>query len=139
MTHTIALIKPDAVRSLDAGNIIRRIEARHPALCIASIRRVQWTPAAASSFYAEHLGRPYFNELVKFMASGPLYEMVLTGPDAVVSWRDLMGSLSKQGTIRGDYGAQGGHPAHNAVHGSDSEASAKYELAELIRRGHPFP
>lgn len=138
MTYTVALIKPDAVAKHNVGRIINRIE-RCDRLDIASIRRVRWTPAAASAFYAEHVGRYYFDGLVEFMASGPLYEMVLIGPAAIEDWRCEIGSLTKKYSLRWSYGSRGGHPAHNAVHGSDSDESAARELAELMRRGHPYP
>jgi nucleoside-diphosphate kinase len=124
---TFAIIKPDAVAAKNAGKIIDMIEAA--GFTIRGMRKIVMTKALAEQFYAVHKARPFFNELVEFMTSGPAIVLALSKPDAVQAWRDLMGPTDSKkapkGTVRGEFGTDVGK---NAVHGSDSPETAAYEL-----------
>lgn len=121
---TLAIIKPDAVASNHIGDILARYEKA--GLRIGAIRMVKLTEQEAKKFYAIHEGKPFFNELVKFMVSGPSVAVVLEGDNAVVRNRELMGSADKKGSLRAEYGTS---LTFNAVHGSDSIDNAKQEVA----------
>lgn len=128
MNRTFAIIKPDAVRANKIGAIIAYLEARE--IRVASMKMVQLTRREAEGFYAEHRGRGFFGELIDFMTSGPLVLMVLEGEN--VRWRyreELMGPTdptnAPEGTLRKLFATSKGE---NAVHGSDSDASAEREL-----------
>jgi nucleoside-diphosphate kinase len=126
--RTFSIIKPDATGRNLTGEINALIEKS--GLRIVAQKRVRWTKAQAKEFYAEHKARPFFGELVEFMTSGPIVLQVLEGADAVVKYRKLMGATdpaeAKRGTIRKRYAESKGN---NSVHGSDSAASAKREIA----------
>ncbi|HWK39970.1 MAG TPA: nucleoside-diphosphate kinase [Hyphomicrobium sp.] len=126
--RTFSIIKPDATERNLTGAINALIE--QSGLRIVAQKRVRWTKTQAREFYAEHKGRPFFGELVDFMTSGPIVVQVLEGEDAVVKYRALMGATdpedAKRGTIRKRYAESKGK---NSVHGSDSAASAKREIA----------
>jgi len=126
--RTFSIIKPDATGRNLTGAINALIE--QSGLRIVAQKRVRWTKTQAREFYAEHKGRPFFAELVEFMTSGPIVVQVLEGEDAVVKYRALMGATdpedAKRGTIRKRYAESKGK---NSVHGSDSAASAKREIA----------
>lgn len=128
MERTLSIIKPDAVKAQNIGNIISRLESE--GLRIAAAKKIQLDRRAAEGFYAEHKGRGFFDELVSFMTSGPVVVMVLEGDDAVVRYRALMGATNPanaaEGTLRKLYAASVGE---NAVHGSDSPTSAAREVA----------
>ena len=125
---TLSIIKPDAVAKNLVGQIIGRFEAA--GLTIAGCKMLQLSREKAEGFYAEHRGRPFFNDLVDFMTSGPVVVQVLAGDDAIALNRELMGATDPKkadtGTIRADF-------AHsidaNAVHGSDSPESAAREVS----------
>ena len=125
--RTLSIIKPDAVSKNVIGKIISRFEDNN--LKVVAAKLMQLDDELASGFYAEHEGRPFFEDLKKFMTSGPVFVQVLEGENAVLKNRDLMGSTNPQeaapGTIRADF-------AHsidaNAVHGSDSLESAAREI-----------
>jgi nucleoside-diphosphate kinase len=125
---TLSIIKPDAVKKNVIGQIIARFE--HAGLKIAAAKMVQLSRAEAEGFYAEHKERPFFNALVEFMISGPVLIQVLSGPGAILKNRDLMGATdpkkADKGTIRADFADS---IDANAVHGSDSEASAQREIS----------
>ncbi len=130
--RTLSIIKPDAVRAGNIGNIIARFERE--GLAIAGARKCQLSQAEAEGFYAEHSARGFFGELVAFMTSGPVVVMVLEGDDAIVRNRTIMGATNPanaaEGTLRKLYAASVGE---NAVHGSDSPASAAREIAYFFR------
>ena len=125
--RTLSIIKPDAVGKNVIGKIISRFEDNN--LNLVAGKLIQLTDEMASGFYAEHDGKPFFEDLKKFMTSGPVFVQVLEGENAVQKNRDLMGSTNPQdadpGTIRADFAKS---IDANAVHGSDSIESAKREI-----------
>ena len=125
--RTLSIIKPDAVGKNVIGKIISRFEENN--LYLVAGKLVYLSDEMASGFYAEHEGKPFFNDLKKFMTSGPVFVQVLEGENAVQKNRDLMGSTNPQeaapGTIRADFANS---IDANAVHGSDSVESAKREI-----------
>ena len=137
LERTLAIIKPDAVKAGNVGNIVGMIEAG--GFRIVGMRMVRLTVPQAEAFYAVHRERPFYADLVKFMTSGPVVVMTLQAEDAVARWRDLMGPTDSRkaspDTVRGRYGTD---IQHNAVHGSDSLATAAVEVpfffptAELV-------
>ena len=125
---TFSIIKPNAVAKNVIGNILSRFE--EAGLSIVASRMVHLTEAEAKGFYAEHDGKPFFDELVGFMTSGPIVVQVLKGENAIKANRDLMGATNPAdaapGTIRADYADSF---TANAAHGSDSPESAAREIA----------
>lgn len=126
--QTLSIIKPDAVKKQIIGEIQTRIHQAK--LNIIAIKMVKLTKEQAEGFYAEHQDKPFFANLIKFMMSGPIVVQVLQGENAVERYRQLMGptDLSKAaaGTLRADFANS---VRENAVHGSDSLASAEREIA----------
>ena len=124
---TFSIIKPDAVRKNKIGEILARFESA--GLKIVAARLEHLSSEKAQGFYAEHQGKPFFEDLIKFMTSGPCLLQVLEGENAVNLNRELMGVTNPQeaieGTIRRDFAES---IDANAVHGSDSPASAKREI-----------
>ena len=124
---TLSIIKPDAVRKNKIGEILTRFESA--GLKIVAARLEHLSSEKAQGFYAEHQGKPFFEDLIKFMTSGPCLLQVLEGENAVNLNRELMGATNPQeaieGTIRRDFAES---IDANAVHGSDSPASAKREI-----------
>ena len=124
---TLSIIKPDAVGKNLIGKIISRFE--YNGLCVVAAKLIYLSDDMASGFYAEHEGKPFFDDLKKFMTSGPVFVQVLEGENAVQKNRELMGSTNPQeaesGTIRADFANS---IDANAVHGSDSISSAKREI-----------
>ena len=125
--RTLSIIKPDAVGKNVIGKIISRFEENN--LYLVAGKLVHLSDEMASGFYAEHEGKTFFNDLKKFMTSGPVFVQVLEGDNAVQKNRDLMGSTNPKeaapGTIRADFANS---IDANAVHGSDSVESAKREI-----------
>ena len=125
--RTFSIIKPDAVAKNHIGAIYQRFE--NNGLRIIAARMLHLTRAQAEGFYAVHKARPFFNDLVSFMISGPVMMQVLEGESAVVKHRDLMGATdpgkAAPGTIRADFAST---VDENAVHGSDSLENAKIEI-----------
>ena len=125
--RTLSIIKPVAVGKNVIGKIISRFEENN--LYLVAGKLVHLSDEMASGFYAEHEGKPFFNDLKKFMTSGPVFVQVLEGENAVQKNRDLMGSTNPKeaapGTIRADFANS---IDANAVHGSDSVESAKREI-----------
>lgn len=125
--RTLSIIKPDAV----AKNVIGKIESRFEdaGLKIVKMEMKQLSKEEAEGFYAEHKERPFFGDLVAFMTSGPVVVQVLEGEGAILKNRDLMGATNPkeaaEGTIRRDFAES---IDANAVHGSDSAASAEREI-----------
>ncbi len=130
--HTLAIIKPDAVKKRVIGEIVRRYEAA--SLNPIAIQMLCMSKLIAEEFYAVHRERPFFHDLTTFMSSGPSVVLVLEGENAIQANRDLMGTTDPQkadsGTIRA---AHGSSIEANAVHGSDSPETAKFEI------GYFFP
>jgi len=126
--RTFSIIKPDAVAKNVIGEIITRFEKN--GLSIIAAKMLHLSKEKAEGFYAEHKERPFFNDLVAFMTSGPVIVQVLEGDNAVLKNRDLMGATNPQeaeaGTIRADFAES---IDENAVHGSDAAASAAREIA----------
>ena len=126
--RTISIIKPDAVAKNVIGDIYTRFE--QAGLSIVAARMVHLSQDQAEGFYAEHKERPFFNDLVSFMTSGPVMVQVLEGEGSVLKNRDLMGATNPAeadaGTIRADFAQS---IDENAVHGSDSVESATREIA----------
>lgn len=126
--RTFSIIKPDAVAKNVIGEIITRFEKA--GLRVVASKMKQLSKAEAEGFYAEHKERGFFADLVAFMTSGPVIVQVLEGENAVLANRELMGATNPKeaaaGTIRADFAVS---IDENAVHGSDSEASAAREIA----------
>ncbi|MBI0095466.1 MULTISPECIES: nucleoside-diphosphate kinase [Gilliamella] len=126
--QTLSIIKPDAVKKQIIGEIQTRIHQAK--LDIIAMKMVRLTKEQAEGFYAEHKDKPFFANLVKFMMSGPIVVQVLQGENAIERYRQLIGptDLSKAaaGTLRADFANS---MRENAVHGSDSLASAEREIA----------
>lgn len=126
--QTLSIIKPDAVQKGVIGKIIDRFESN--GLRIAAMKKLQLSKCDAQAFYAIHKDRPFFNDLIEFMISGPVVVMMLEGDNAVSKNRDLMGATNpkeaKPGTIRADFAQS---IDANAVHGSDSLENARNEIA----------
>jgi nucleoside-diphosphate kinase len=131
---TLVLVKPDGVRRGLAGEIIGRFERR--GLELRGARLLKISRSLAQQHYAEHKGKPFFGELVSFIASGPVLALAVRGESAITVVRDMMGATnpvsSAPGTIRGDFATV---LSENVVHGSDSKASAKRELALFFPDG----
>jgi nucleoside-diphosphate kinase len=126
--ETLVLLKPDAVARNLCGRIITRFEER--GLKILALKMMKLSAEQAEIHYAEHVGKPFFPSLAKFITSGPLVAMVLSGEQAVKVVRTMMGPTkpieAPPGTIRGDFALTMGA---NIIHGSDSIESAKREIA----------
>ena len=127
MEQTLVMVKPDAVRRNQVGEVVRRFEAT--GLRIRALKMVRLQRGQAEGFYQVHRGRSFFTSLTQFMSSGPTVAMVLEGPDAIARVRKLMGATdpakAEPGTIRKDLATS---IEQNAVHGSDSPESAAYEI-----------
>ncbi len=126
--QTLSIIKPDAMSKNVAGEIIARLQKA--GLSIAAAKMKHLTPDEAKGFYAVHKERPFYNDLVEFMTSGPVLIMVLEGANAIRVNRDVMGATNPKealpGTIRADYAAS---IQENAVHGSDAPETAETEIS----------
>ena len=125
---TLSIIKPNAVAKNVVGQILERFESA--GFTIVACRMQRLSRKKAEGFYAEHRERPFFNDLVAFMTSGPVFVQVLEGENAISVNRDLMGATDPEkaetGTIRADFADS---IEANAVHGSDSPESASREIA----------
>lgn len=126
--HTLSIIKPDAVAKKNIGLIYARFE--QAGLRVVAAKMLHLTKKQAESFYSIHKGRPFFNDLVNFMISGPVMVQVLEGENAVTKHREIMGATDPRnaapGTIRADFAAS---IDENAVHGSDTIENAEREVA----------
>jgi nucleoside-diphosphate kinase len=127
MERTLILVKPDAFARNLTGEIIARFERK--GMRLAALKHMTMTRELAERHYAEHEGKPFFEELVAFITSGPLVAMVLEGESAVEAARQVIGATNplqaSPGSIRGDYAVAVGQ---NMVHGSDSPESAAREV-----------
>jgi nucleoside-diphosphate kinase len=128
MERTLILVKPDAFARRLTGEVIARFERK--GLSLVAMRLMTISRELAERHYAEHHGKPFFDELVSFITSGPLVAMVLEGESAVRAARQVIGATNpleaNTGSIRGDYAIVVGQ---NLVHGSDAEQSAAREVA----------
>ena len=124
---TLSIIKPDAVAKNVIGKIIDRFESN--GLKILAMKKIRLTKEQAAKFYEVHKDRPFFNDLIEYMTSGPVVVMILEGENAVAKNRELMGATdpkkAEAGTIRADFGES---IEANAVHGSDSKENAEKEI-----------
>jgi nucleoside-diphosphate kinase len=127
MERTLAIIKPDAVESRLAGQILQRIE--EAGFTILALRMVHLSRAEAEGFYGVHRERPFFDGLTTYKSSGPAIVIALEAEGAIKRWRDLMGATDPEkaadGTIRKTFGTSIGR---NATHGSDAPDTAAFEL-----------
>lgn len=130
--RTLSIIKPDGVAQNVIGEIYNRFEKA--GLTIIAARMVQLSQSDAEGFYAVHRERPFFNDLVGFMTSGPVMVQVLEGDDAIRKNREIMGATNPKeaaaGTLRHDYAKS---IDANAVHGSDGEDTAKQEISYFFK------
>ncbi|MEZ8141644.1 nucleoside-diphosphate kinase [Enterovibrio norvegicus FF-33] len=126
--RTFSIVKPDAVERNLIGAIYQRIEAA--GLRVVAAKMLHLNKEKAQGFYAEHEGKPFFDDLVEFMTSGPVMVQVLEGENAIANYRELMGKTNPEeaacGTLRADYAVS---MRFNSVHGSDAPASAEREIA----------
>jgi len=139
--RTLSIVKPDAVRKNHIGEIIARFEKS--GLHVVAGKMQQLNSQLAEGFYAVHKERPFFKDLVKFMISGPVFIMVLEGPNAIAKNREIMGATDPKkaapGTIRADFANS---IDENAVHGSDATDTARFEISyffdpdEICVRAH---
>ena len=127
MERTLIIIKPDAVQRGLAGEILARLERR--GLHYAGLKMIEITPDLAARHYAEHVGKGFYEGLVRYITSSPVLVAAVEGPGAIMAVRQSMGSTkpleASPGTIRGDFALT---VANNLVHGSDSAESAEREL-----------
>ncbi len=130
--QTLSIIKPDGIEQNHVGDIDAYLESS--GLHIVGAKLIQLTPEQAKQFYSVHKDRPFYNDLVAFMTSGPVLVQVLEGEDAVALNRKVMGATdpakASPGTIRADFGT---NVQQNAVHGSDSLENAKKEIAFFFK------
>ena len=132
VTRTFSIIKPDATRRNLTGAVTAKLE--EAGLRVVASKRLHLSRAQAEGFYAVHAERPFFNDLVEFMISGPVVVQVLEGEDAVKRNRDVMGATNPAnadaGTIRQEFAES---IEANTVHGSDSEENAAIEIAYFFK------
>lgn len=131
---TLLIVKPDGVRRGLIGEVLRRVEDK--GLTIDSMRLMTIDRATAERHYDEHVGKPFFGELVDFITSGPVVVAKISGEQAITAWRTLMGPTNPidaaPGSIRGDFATVIGE---NIAHGSDSPTSAERELQLFFPEG----
>jgi nucleoside-diphosphate kinase len=134
MERTLILVKPDGVQRCLAGEILSRLERR--GLKMAGLKMLQMDRALAEKHYDVHREKPFFNDLVKFITSGPVIAAVLEGEKAIESTRQTMGATDPKkaapGTIRADLGI---NMEHNLIHGSDSPENAEKEISIFFKAG----
>lgn len=126
--RTFSMIKPEGVRRGLVGAILARLEQK--GYRIVALKMLRLTPEMAAEHYAEHQGKPFYQDLINHITSGPVVAMVLEGPGVIAGLRRLMGATNPQeaapGTIRGDFALE---TSYNVIHGADSPASAEREIA----------
>ncbi len=136
--RTCSIIKPDAVAKNVIGEIYSRFE--NAGLQIVAAKMLHLTKEQAEGFYAVHKDRPFFNDLVTFMTSGPVFVQVLEGENAIKKNREVMGATNPKeaapGTIRADFADS---IDANAVHGSDAPETAAVEIAHFFTEGEICP
>ena len=130
--RTLLIIKPDAVKAGNAGNILAKLEGEG-GFTVKALRMEHLNQESAQKFYAVHKERPFYGELVEFMTSGPCIPMVLEKDNAILGLRDFIGATNpaeaKDGSIRALYGS---NIQNNAVHASDSPESANTEIPHFF-------
>ncbi len=130
--RTFTMLKPGILSRRIMGEILSRIERK--GFDIKAAKLVRISRSLAATHYAEHVGKPFFTELVEYITSGPVFAMVLEGDSAISLLRKLCGSTKAEdaapGTIRGDYAM---HTGLNIIHASDSPASAEREIALFFK------
>ena len=135
--RTLSIIKPDGVRRNLIGKIFSRFETN--GLKIVATRMHHLSRAEAEGFYAVHAARPFFNDLVTYMTSGPVVISVLEGENAILNHRDIMGATNPKnaapGTIRADFAES---IEANTVHGSDAPETAAFETSWFFRGTEQF-
>ena len=128
LQRTFSIIKPDAVKKNAIGDILAQIEKS--GFRILSLKKLEISKHQAEQFYAVHASRPFFNTLTDFMSSGPIVAMALEKENAIADLRNLMGATNpanaEEGTIRKKWAT---NIEHNAIHGSDAEDTARFELS----------
>ena len=138
MERTLSIIKPDAVAKNEIGEIYSRFE--RAGFKIVAAKMLHLDEITADGFYAVHKDRPFFNDLVSFMTSGPIIVQVLEGENAVAKHREIMGATNPKeaasGTIRADFAES---LDENAVHGSDSIENAAIEIAYFFGENGVYP
>lgn len=136
--QTLSIIKPDAVGQNMIGNIIEYFE--RDGLSVVGAKMLHLTAEQAGEFYAVHKERPFYQELIDFMISGPVVAMVLEGESAISRNREIMGETdpakAKPGTVRADFATT---IDRNAVHGSDSKENAEKEIQFFFQANEIFP
>ena len=137
MNRTFSIIKPDATKRNITGSINKIIEDND--LNIVAQKRIKLTKEKAEGFYAIHKDKPFFNDLIEYMTSGPVIVQVLEGDNAVENYRRIMGATNpdnaENGTIRKEYAL---NIQENSVHGSDSDANAKVEINYFFQDNEIF-
>jgi nucleoside-diphosphate kinase len=128
LERTLAIIKPDAVRKNAIGSIVEQLERN--SFRILAMRILEISKHQAEQFYAVHAHRPFYNSLTSFMSSGPIVVLALEKENAIADLRKLMGATNPadaaEGTIRKKWATS---IEQNAIHGSDAEETARYELS----------
>jgi len=126
--RTFSIIKPDAVKKNATGDILRTLQEK--GFRIIGMKMLEITKQEAEGFYAVHAGKPFFNSLTTFMSSGPIVVLALEKHNAIADLRELMGATNpanaKEGTIRKKWASD---IENNAIHGSDAEETARFELS----------
>jgi nucleoside-diphosphate kinase len=126
--RTLSIVKPDAMHKHVIGEILRRFEAA--GLRVAAAKLLHLDPDTAARFYVVHKDKGFYQSLVKFMSSGPVFASVLEGENAIAKNREIMGATDPAkavaGTIRRDFGT---NVEQNAVHGSDAPDTARWEIS----------
>jgi nucleoside-diphosphate kinase len=128
LERTLILVKPDAFERRLTGEVIARFERK--GMTLVALKQMQADQELANTHYAEHAEKPFFGELVSFITGGPLVAIVMEGPNAIGAARQVIGATdpieADAGSIRGEFATE---VTFNLVHGSDSEESAKREIA----------
>ncbi len=128
LQRTLTIVKPDAVRKNAVGDIIEQFEKQN--FHILAIKMLEITKHQAQGFYAVHAGKPFYDSLTNFMSSGPIVVVALEKENAIAEVRELMGPTNPaqagEGTIRKKWGT---NIEQNAIHGSDAEDTARFELS----------
>jgi len=137
MEQTLSILKPDTVQKNNIGKVISYLE--QGGLSVVAAKMLHLSKEKAEGFYDIHKGKPFFDELVGFMTSGPVLVMVIEGENAIQKNREIMGATNpkeaKPGTIRADFAES---IDANAVHGSDAEDTAKSEIAYFFDANEIF-
>lgn len=132
MEKTFLMVKPDGVQRGLIGEIVSRFERKGFQLVGAKLMQIP--TSVAEQHYGEHKGKPFYDELVSFITSGPVFAMIWQGENVIATARQMMGATNPKdalpGTIRGDYGVTVGK---NIIHGSDSLESAKREISLFFK------